>query len=56
MVDLVRGIFNFYLLSDVIVDVLMFVMICVGGKMYGVDGKFKDIKVVNLEFIFLCIY
>lgn len=31
MVDFDCGIINFYVLSDVIIDVLMFVVICLSG-------------------------
>lgn len=56
MVDFVKGIINLYILSDVIVDVSMLVMICNFGQMWGKDGKQKDIKVVMLESIYVCIY
>lgn len=38
MVNLDKGIMNLYVLSDVIVDVLMLVMICDLGGMWGLDG------------------
>lgn len=56
MVNLDKGIFNLYVLSDVIVDVLMLVMICNFGQMWGLDGKLYDIKVVILESIYVIIY
>jgi isocitrate dehydrogenase len=46
MVDSGRGITNFHSPSDVIIDASMPAMIRVGGKMYGVDGKLKEVKAV----------
>lgn len=38
MVNFEKGIINFYVLSDVIIDVLVFVVICIFGKMWNKDG------------------
>jgi isocitrate dehydrogenase len=56
MVDSARGITNFHVPSDVIVDASMPAMIRLGGKMYGADGKLKDTKAVNPESTFSRMY
>src|SRR6202008_3976545 len=56
MVDSARGITNFHSPSDFIVDATMPAMIRVGGKMYGVDGKLKEVKAVLPESTFARIY
>ena len=56
MVDSARGITNFHSPSDVIVDASMPAMIRLGGKMYGADGRTKDVKAVNPESTFSRIY
>lgn len=56
MVNLDKGIINLYVLSDVIVDVLMLVMICDFGKMWNVEGKLQDIKVVILDCCYVGVY
>ena len=52
MVDSAKGITNFHSPSDVIVDASMPAMIRAGGKMYGADGRTKDVKAVNPESTF----
>jgi isocitrate dehydrogenase len=56
MVDSARGITNFHSPSDVIVDASMPAMIRDGGKMYGADGRLKDVKAVMPESTFARIY
>ena len=56
MVDSARGMTNFHSPSDVIVDASMPAMIRLGGKMYGADGRTKDVKAVNPESTFSRIY
>ena len=56
MVDSAKGITNFHSPSDVIVDASMPAMIRLGGKMYGADGRTKDVKAVNPESTFSRIY
>ncbi len=56
MVDSGRGITNFHSPSDFIVDATMPAMIRVGGKMYGVDGKLKEVKAVVPDSTFARIY
>ncbi|MGJ7457237.1 NADP-dependent isocitrate dehydrogenase [Halomonas sp. RA08-2] len=56
MVDSARGITNFHSPSDVIVDASMPAMIRAGGKMYGADGRLKDVKAVIPESTFARIY
>ncbi|EHK83753.1 NADP-dependent isocitrate dehydrogenase [Rhodococcus pyridinivorans] len=56
MVDSARGISNFHSPSDVIVDASMPAMIRSGGKMYGADGRPKDVKAVMPESTFARIY
>ncbi len=46
MVNSDKGITNLHVPSDVIIDASMPAAIRVGGKMYGVDGKLKDMKAV----------
>ncbi|MDR2014812.1 MAG: NADP-dependent isocitrate dehydrogenase [Azoarcus sp.] len=56
MVDSAKGITNFHSPSDVIVDASMPAMIRAGGKMYGADGKQKEVKAVMPESTFARIY
>src|SRR5271165_1677024 len=56
MVDSAKGITNFHSPSDVIVDASMAAMIRAGGKMYGADGRLKDVKAVMPESTFARIY
>ena len=56
MVDSVKGITNLHVPSDVIVDASMPAMIRNGGKMWGPDGKAKDIKAVMPESTYSTIY
>jgi isocitrate dehydrogenase len=56
MVDSAKGISNFHSPSDVIVDASMPAMIRLGGKMYGADGRLKDVKAVMPESTFARIY
>ncbi len=56
MVDSGRGITNFHSPSDFIVDATMPAMIRVGGKMYGADGKLKEVKAVVPDSTFARIY
>jgi isocitrate dehydrogenase len=56
MVDSARGITNFHSPNDVIVDASMPAMIRQGGKMYGADGRLKDVKAVMPESTFARIY
>jgi len=56
MVDSTKGITNFHSPNDVIVDASMPAMIRNGGKMYGADGRLKDVKAVMPESTFARIY
>ncbi|MBV0881277.1 NADP-dependent isocitrate dehydrogenase [Noviherbaspirillum sp. L7-7A] len=56
MVDSAKGITNFHSPSDVIVDASMPAMIRAGGKMYGADGRLKEVKAVIPESTFARIY
>jgi len=56
MVDSGKGITNFHSPSDVIVDASMPAMIRAGGKMYGADGRLKEVKAVMPESTFARIY
>ena len=56
MVDSAKGITNFHSPSDIIVDASMPAMIRAGGKMYGADGRLKDVKAVIPESTFARIY
>jgi isocitrate dehydrogenase len=56
MVDSARGITNFHSPNDVIVDASMPAMIRAGGKMYGADGRLKEVKAVIPESTFARIY
>jgi len=56
MVDSSKGITNFHSPNDVIVDASMPVMIRNGGKMWGADGRLKDVKAVMPESTFARIY
>jgi len=56
MVDSAKGITNFHSPSDVIVDASMPAMIRIGGKMWGADGRPKDVKAVMPESTFARIY
>ncbi len=56
MVDSAKGITNFHSPNDVIVDASMPAMIRQGGKMYGADGRLKDVKAVMPESTFARIY
>ena len=56
MVDSAKGISNFHVPSDVIVDASMPAMIRSGGKMWGPDGRLKDTKAVMPESTFARIY
>ena len=56
MVDSAKGISNFHVPSDVIVDASMPAMIRSGGKMWGPDGRPKDTKAVIPESTFARIY
>ena len=56
MVDSAKGITNFHSPNDVIVDASMPAMIRNGGKMYGADGRLKDVKAVMPESTFARIY
>jgi len=56
MVDSAKGITNFHSPSDVIVDASMPAMIRNGGKMWGADGRLKDVKAVMPESTFARIY
>jgi isocitrate dehydrogenase len=56
MVDSDKGISNFHVPSDVIVDASMPAMIRNGGKMWGADGRPKDTKAVIPESTFARIY
>ncbi len=56
MVDSSKGITNFHSPNDVIVDASMQAMIRNGGKMYGADGRLKEVKAVMPESTFARIY
>ncbi len=56
MVDSSKGITNFHSPNDVIVDASMPAMIRSGGKMYGADGRLKEVKAVMPESTFARIY
>jgi isocitrate dehydrogenase len=56
MVDSAKGISNFHSPNDVIVDASMPAMIRIGGKMWGADGRPKDVKAVMPESTFARIY
>ncbi|MGB5245383.1 MAG: NADP-dependent isocitrate dehydrogenase [Woeseia sp.] len=56
MVDSAKGITNFHVPSDVIVDASMPAMIRNSGKMWGPDGRPKDTKAVMPESTFARIY
>jgi len=56
MVDSVKGITNLHVPSDIIVDASMPAMIRNGGKMWGPDGKAKDVKAVMPESTYARIY
>jgi len=56
MVDSAKGITNFHSPNDVIVDASMPAMIRNGGKMWGPDGRLKDVKAVMPESTFARIY
>ncbi len=56
MVDSAKGITNFHSPNDIIVDASMPAMIRQGGKMYGADGRLKDVKAVIPESTFARIY
>jgi isocitrate dehydrogenase len=56
MVDSARGITNLHSPNDVIVDASMPAMIRQGGKMYGADGRLKEVKAVMPESTFARIY
>jgi isocitrate dehydrogenase len=56
MVDSAKGITNFHSPNDIIVDASMPAMIRQGGKMYGADGRLKEVKAVIPESTFARIY
>ena len=56
MVDSSKGITNFHSPNDIIVDASMPAMIRNGGKMWGADGRLKDVKAVMPESTFARIY
>ncbi|MCV2354137.1 NADP-dependent isocitrate dehydrogenase [Paucibacter sp. B2R-40] len=56
MVDSAKGITNFHSPNDIIVDASMPAMIRMGGKMWGADGRPKDVKAVMPESTFARIY
>ena len=56
MVDSAKGLTNFHSPTDVIVDASMPAMIRNGGKMWGADGRLKDVKAVMPESTFARIY
>jgi len=56
MVDSDKGITNFHSPNDVIVGASMPAMIRNGGKMYGADGRLKEVKAVMPESTFARIY
>ncbi len=56
MVDSAKGITNFHSPNDIIVDASMPAMIRNGGKMWGADGRLKEVKAVMPESTFARIY
>ncbi|MBI2725301.1 MAG: NADP-dependent isocitrate dehydrogenase [Polaromonas sp.] len=56
MVDSAKGITNFHSPNDIIVDASMPAMIRNSGKMWGADGRLKDVKAVMPESTFARIY
>ena len=56
MVDSSKGITNFHSPNDIIVDASMPAMIRNGGKMWGADGRLKEVKAVMPESTFARIY
>ena len=56
MVDSAKGITNFHSPNDIIDDASMPAMIRIGGKMWGADGRTKDVKAVMPESTFARIY
>ncbi len=56
MVDSAKGITNFHSPNDVIVDASVPAMIRQGGKMWGADGRLKEVKAVIPESTFARIY
>src|SRR3546814_1762095 len=56
MVDSAKGITNFHSPNDIIVDASMPAMIRNGGKMWGADGRLKDVKAVMPESTLARIY
>src|SRR6478735_5267086 len=56
MVDSAKGITNFHSPNDIIVDASMPAMMRQGGKMYGADGRLKEVKAVIPESTFARIY
>ena len=56
MVDSAKGITNFHSPNDIIVDASMPAMIRNGGKMWGADGRLKDVKALMPESTFARIY
>jgi len=56
MVDSAKGITNFHSPNDIIVDASMPAMIRNGGKMWGADGRLKEVKAVIPESTFARIY
>ena len=56
MVDSAKGITNFHSPNDIFVDASMPAMIRNGGKMWGADGRLKDVKAVMPESTFARIY
>ena len=56
MVDSAKGITNFHSPNDVIVDASMPAMIRNGGKMWGADGRLKEVKALIPESTFARIY
>ena len=56
MVDSAKGITNFHSPNDIIVDASMPAMIRSGGKMWGADGRLKEVKAVMPESTFARIY
>ena len=56
MVDSAKGITNFHSPNDIIVDASMPAAIRNGGKMWGADGRLKDVKAVMPESTFARIY
>ncbi len=56
MVDSVKGITNFHVPSDIIVDASMAAAIRDGGKMWGPDGKLRDAKMVIPDRCYSSVY